>query len=95
MVAQQGVSKRVGDGLDEFDVQAEKVGVVALFDKDILATVAPVVDVIVLAVLEWDQVVHGSALPFRPGRFIQTCQVSKTWQVFRSLRITYHNPSIG
>jgi hypothetical protein len=35
---QQGVGKRVGDGLDVLDVQAEKVGIVALFDKDILAT---------------------------------------------------------
>ena len=66
--------------------KAEKVGGVALFDKDILATVAPVVYVIVLAILEWDQVVHGRALPFRPGRFTQTCQVLETWQVFaRSL----------
>jgi len=86
MVAQQGVGKRVGDGLDVLDVQAEKVGIVALFDKDTLATVAPVVDVIVLAVFEWDQVVHGGVLPFRPARFTQTCQVLETWQVFaRSL----------
>ena len=54
MVAQQGVGKRVGDGLDVLDVQAEKVGIVAL------------------------------------GR-----AASATWQVFRSSRITYRNPSIG
>ena len=71
MVAQQSVGKRVGDGLDVFDVQAEKVGIVALFDKDVFAIVAAIVDVIVFAVFKWSRLRHGVFVR-RPDRSLET-----------------------
>ena len=52
VVFQEAVGVGVGDGGDVFLVELQEVGIIARFTVDILASVAPVVDVEILA---WSQ----------------------------------------
>ena len=60
VVAHQAVGEGVGDWLDVVSVELEKVGIVALFDKDVFAIVAAIVDVIVFAVFKRDGLGHAA-----------------------------------
>ena len=51
MVSQQAISKSVGYRHDIFDIEFQKIMIVAFFDKNVFAVVAAIVDVVVFAVL--------------------------------------------
>ena len=53
MVGQQAVSESFSDGQNVFGVLFQKVWVIALFDEQVFAVVAAIVDVVDLAELEW------------------------------------------
>ena len=59
VIAHQAVGEGIGDWLDVVSVELEKVGIVALFDKDVFAIVAAIVNVIVFAVLKRNRLWHG------------------------------------
>jgi len=71
MVAHQAVGEGVGDWLDVVSVELEKVGIIALFGKDVFAIVAAIVDVIVFAVFKWSRLRHGVFVR-RPDRSLET-----------------------
>jgi hypothetical protein len=52
MVGQQAVSEGFGDGHDMFGVLFQKVRVIALFDKQVFAVVAAIVDMVGLTELK-------------------------------------------
>ena len=58
MVPQQAVGERIRDRLDVPSVQVHEVGVIALFDKNILAVDSAIVDVIVSVEEEWSGAAH-------------------------------------
>ncbi len=56
VIAQQAIGKCPRDRLDVFQVELQKVAIVALFDENVLAIVAAIIDVIVQAVLKRNRV---------------------------------------
>ena len=58
VIAQQAVGERPRDRLDVFQVEPQEVAVIAFFDKEILAVIAAIVDMIILPILQW-RGIHG------------------------------------
>ncbi len=52
MIPQQAIGIRIGYGYDVLGVEPEEIGVVTLFDKDILPVITTVVDVVIRAIFQ-------------------------------------------
>ena len=65
MVSEQAIGVGVSDGHDVLGVQAQEMMIIAFCKEDRFTVVAPVIDVITLAVFEGDRfcfVAHGTPL---------------------------------
>ena len=86
MVFQQAIGIRLRHGLNVLGVEQQKVAVVALFHKDVLAVGAAIVDVIKHTWMEWRWAGHG-----RPFADYQTLRVSETLRVFVYEKYSTHH----
>jgi hypothetical protein len=70
MISKQAVGKGIGNWLDVFGIQIHEVSVIAFLEKDILAVVAAIVDVIVGLKKQRRRTCHMNTLNEDPKGFL-------------------------
>jgi hypothetical protein len=60
MIAQQAVGEGIGDRGDVVGIAFEKIGIVPGFNEEIFTVIAPIVDVVIGAVLQGSGCCHAA-----------------------------------